>query len=94
MELLRQAVELQVPANWIPYFAENNSPASPTNNAACNAKALAVDGGSPGAATESLAFFGCYAQGNSIMIPPPLGPFGTMARKMFPDSGFKNFDPP
>jgi Carboxypeptidase regulatory-like domain len=76
----------------IPFFPGNNSPASPTNNAACNAQAVAVDGGSPGASTESLAFFGCYAQGSSIMIPPPLGQFGNMGRNMFPDTGFRNLD--
>ena len=40
----------------------------------------------------SLSSFGCYAQGNSIMIPPPLGQFGNMPRNLFPDSGFRNFD--
>jgi hypothetical protein len=49
-------------------------------------------GGSPGASTESLAFFGCYANGNSIMLPPPLGQFGNMGRNMFEDTGFRNFD--
>jgi hypothetical protein len=29
-------------------------------------------------------------KGNSIMIPPPLGTFGTMGRNTFPDSGFRN----
>jgi Carboxypeptidase regulatory-like domain len=76
----------------IPFFGGNNSPSDPSSNAACNAKALALDGGSPGASTESLAFFGCYAQGGSIMLPPPLGQFGNMSRNMFDDSGFKNFD--
>jgi len=76
----------------IPFFGGNDMPSMPTNNAACNAQALALDGGSPGAATESLAFFGCYAQGNSLMLPPPLGHFGNMGRNMFQDSGFKNFD--
>ncbi len=76
----------------IPYFAGNNSPTNPSGNAACNAQALALDGGTPGASTESLAFFGCYAQGSSIMIPPPLGQFGNMGRNEFQDSGFKNFD--
>jgi hypothetical protein len=78
--------------NGIPYFGGNNSPSDPSANSACNAKALALDGGSPGASTESLAFFGCYAQGSSIMIPPPLGQFGNMGRNMFPDTGFRNFD--
>ena len=76
----------------IPYYGANDSPTSPSNNATCNAKALALDGGSPGAATESLAFFGCYANGSSIMLPPPLGSFGNMGRNMFQDTGFKNFD--
>jgi len=76
----------------IPYFGGNNMPSNPSANPACNAKALALDGGTPGASTESLAFFGCYAQGNSIMIPPPLGQFGNMGRNMFQDSGFRNFD--
>jgi hypothetical protein len=78
--------------NGIPFFGGNNSPSSPTDNAACNAKALALDGGSAGAATESLAFFGCYAKGSSIMLPPPLGHFGNMGRNIFPDSGFRNVD--
>jgi hypothetical protein len=76
----------------IPYFIGTNTPAAPTGNSGCNAKALALDGGSPGASTESLAFFGCYANGSSVMIPPPLGQFGNMGRNMFPDTGFKNFD--
>jgi Carboxypeptidase regulatory-like domain len=76
----------------IPYFGGNNSPTNPSSNATCNAKALAIDGGSPGASTESLAFFGCYEQGNSIMLPPPLGQFGNMGRNTFPDTGFKDVD--
>jgi TonB dependent receptor len=76
----------------IPYFGGNNMPSDPSSNAACNAKALALDGGTPGASTESLAFFGCYGQGTSIMLPPPLGQFGNMGRNMFRDSGFRNFD--
>ncbi len=63
-----------------------------TSNSACATQALAVDGGTPGNSTASLAKFGCYAKGNSIMIPPPLGQFGTMPRNLFPDSGFKDFD--
>jgi len=76
----------------IAFFPGNGSVLTPSQNPACDATALAVDGGSPGASTESLAFFGCYANGNSVMIPPPLGQFGNMGRNMFPDTGFKNFD--
>ncbi len=63
-----------------------------TSNAACVAQALAVDGGTAGPSTASLSSFGCYAQGSSIMIPPPLGQFGNMSRNIFRDSGFRNFD--
>lgn len=59
---------------------------------ACTTKALALDGGTPGAATAALNLFGCYAQGKSVMIPPALGTFGTMGRNIFPDSGFRNVD--
>jgi hypothetical protein len=72
--------------NGIPQFLAGGLPA------ACTSKALALDGGSPGPATAALNLFGCYAQGNSIMIPPALGTFGTMGRNIFPDSGFRNVD--
>jgi hypothetical protein len=63
-----------------------------TTNPDCAAKAMALDGGTPGNATASLTSFGCYAAGHSIMIPPPLGQFGTMGRNMFHDTGFRNWD--
>jgi Carboxypeptidase regulatory-like domain/TonB dependent receptor len=71
----------------IPYY-------SPTNPlpAGCVASALAEDGGVAGAETASLNSFGCYVQGNSVMMAPPLGQFGNMGRNMFEDTGFKNFD--
>ncbi|PYV70787.1 MAG: hypothetical protein DMG96_30250 [Acidobacteria bacterium] len=69
----------------IPFFAG-------ATNAQCAAQALSLDGGSPGLSTDSLNLFGCYAQGGSIMIPPPLGQFGNMSRNMFPDNGFRNLD--
>ncbi len=71
--------------NGIPHFAGASNPA-------CAAKAAAIDGAAVGPAQASLSLFGCYAQGNSIMLPPPLGQFGNMSRNMFPDTGFKNFD--
>ena len=69
----------------IPYF-------SGATNPSCAAQALAVDGGAAGASTTSLGMFGCYANGSSVMIPPPLGQFGNMGRNMFQDTGFRNFD--
>jgi len=76
----------------IPFFLGNHDQANPTNNSACNAQALSLDGGTPGNATDALALFGCYAQGSSIMIPPALGQLGNMGRNLFRDSGFRNFD--
>ena len=35
---------------------------------------------------------GCYVEGNSVMVPPVLGTFGTMGRNIFRDAGFKNVD--
>ncbi len=64
----------------IPYFAPGNTPAV-CNNAA-NTMAL----------QQSLGMFGCYAEGNSAMIPPALGTFGTMGRNTFRDLGFRNWD--
>jgi hypothetical protein len=36
--------------------------------------------------------FGCYARGNSVMVAPALGTFGTMRRNMFRDAGFRDLD--
>jgi hypothetical protein len=72
--------------NPIPYFSSNS-------NGACAAEALALDGGNPAGSTDqSLASFGCYAKGNSFMMPPAFGSFGTMRRNMFRDSGFRDLD--
>ena len=35
---------------------------------------------------------GCYAVGNSVLIAPAPGQFGTMAKNMFYDSGYHNWD--
>lgn len=70
----------------IPVFKGSSIPSG------CTASALAEDGGKPGPETAALNLFGCYAQGNSVMMAPPLGQFGNMSRNMFPDTGFKNFD--
>jgi hypothetical protein len=41
---------------------------------------------------NTLAAGGCFVSGNSVMVPPKLGTFGTMGRNIFRDSGFKNVD--
>jgi len=35
---------------------------------------------------------GCYVDGSSVLVPAALGTFGTMARNIFRDTGFKNVD--
>jgi len=77
--------EFKSSAVGIPHF-------SGASNAACAAKALALDGNTPGAATAALNLFGCYAQGNSVLIPPALGQFGNLGRNSFRDTGFRNVD--
>jgi Carboxypeptidase regulatory-like domain/TonB dependent receptor len=73
-----------------PFFAGsgNSATGQETSNPACNTQAEKM-----GASTQtSLAAFGCYAKGKSIMIPPATGTFGTMGRNIFRDSGFRNWD--
>jgi hypothetical protein len=41
---------------------------------------------------NTLAAGGCYRMKNSVMTPPAAGTFGLMARNLFRDSGFKNWD--
>lgn len=40
----------------------------------------------------TLDQFGCYVKGNSVMVPPAFGTFGSMGRNLFRDSGFRNWD--
>ena len=40
----------------------------------------------------TLATGGCFVKGNSVMVPPKGGTFGTMSRNAFRDQGFKNVD--
>jgi len=64
----------------IPHYTMGSFPT------ACTSDAAAIG------ATSTLDAWGCYAKGNSVMIPPPPGQFGTMPRNPFPDSGFRNLD--
>ncbi len=60
----------------IPFFAG-------TSNPACVARAVSL---------ASLASFGCYQKGNSVLIPPEIGTFGTMGRNIFRGPGLYNWD--
>lgn len=75
----------ELPRQGIPFFAG-------ATNGACSAKALALDGGIAGGATAALNNFGCFASGNSILIPAPLGTFGTSRPDIFPGLPLKDWD--
>ena len=72
----------------LPYFSGGGPTASPTSNAACNAKAAALGP----LAVASLSNLGCYAVGNSVLIPPAYGSYGTTLPNLWRDAGFKNWD--
>jgi len=82
----------------LPYFAPNPSYDGVTDtrvtlNAACNARAQALDGGAPtGLAQAALFSTGCYAVGNSVLIPPAFGSYGNAGRNLWRDGGFKQLD--
>ena len=67
----------------IPCFGFGNPACGATIPAVCNSAATALG---------VASFPGCYAKGNSALIPPNPGTFGTMGRNIFPDSGFRNLD--
>lgn len=72
----------------LPFYAGLNSTATPTSNTSCNARAAAIGP----AATAALAVFGCYAVGNSVLIPPAFGTVGTNGRDVFRGPTFNNWD--
>jgi hypothetical protein len=41
---------------------------------------------------NSMFALGCYMQGNSVLIPPGLGTFGTSGRNIWRDPGLRNWD--
>ncbi len=42
--------------------------------------------------TAALYRWGCFVQGNTIMVPPALGTIGNMTRDMFRGNHFYNWD--
>ena len=68
-------------AGGIPYFAG-------TSNATCLAKSTAMGQ----LAIASLTDLGCYAAGNSVLVPPAYGSLGTTAPNMFRGFPYYNVD--
>jgi hypothetical protein len=67
--------------NGIPYFKG-------ITNTACLAKAQAMGP----LAVASLTKLGCYANGGSVMVPPPYGSYGTMGPRIFRSMPYYNWD--
>jgi hypothetical protein len=67
----------------IPCFGFGNPACGATIPAICTSAATTLGIG---------AIPGCYTKGNSALLPPPAGQFGTMGRNLFRDSGFHNLD--
>ena len=65
----------------LPFFAG-------TSNATCLAKATGIGP----AAVTALNSKGCYAMGNSVLIPPAFGTIGTLGRNVLRGPGFTNVD--
>jgi hypothetical protein len=59
-----------------------------TSNAQCLAKATAISA----LAVASLTNDGCYAAGNSVLIPPAFGTYGTVGRNIFRNPNFRTWD--
>jgi carboxypeptidase family protein len=72
----------------IPYFAGGGPTSAPSSNAACNAKATAIGP----LAVASLSNLGCYANGNSILLPPAYGSVGNTSPNMFRGYPYYNLD--
>ena len=77
--------------NGIPFFGgggPGTTATAPTGNPACDNKATALGP----LALASLFNSGCYVSGNSVLIPPPYGQYGTVPRNIFLNPNFRTWD--
>jgi hypothetical protein len=79
-----------VPGGGLPYSGDD---ASGTIMQKCvTADTTHFSGNQQTLALASLAALGCYAVGNSVLLPPPFGSYGNTKANIFRDGGFKNVD--
>jgi hypothetical protein len=71
---------------YIPFYRPDQPAPFNVFPAICTQDAAAVG------ATSNLTKFGCFAQGSSVLIAPPTGTYGTAARNLFRDDGFRDWD--
>jgi hypothetical protein len=72
----------------LPFFGGTGDPTAPTGNAACDAKAIA---GGPLQIASAMTL-GCYAVGNSVLLPAAFGSAGNTKPNIWRDHGFRNVD--
>ena len=72
----------------LPFFPGGGQQGAETANATCNARAAAIGP----LAQASLSNLGCYAVGNSVLIPAAWGSYGNTKPNFLRDTGFKNVD--
>ena len=77
------ASDFKTGPNPIPFYPGG----SPNMPASCLSEAAAL-----GTTNTSLAKYGCFAQGGSVMLAPPPGQYGTMTRGFLRGPNFRNMD--
>jgi hypothetical protein len=73
----------------IPFYSPSQPAPFNVFPAMCTQEATAIGTAAPGG---NLATLGCFAKGNSVLIAPPTGTYGTAARNIFRDDGFRDWD--
>lgn len=80
--------DFQAAPTGITFVSGGNSTAAPTGNTPCDSKAAAIGP----LASAALFNTGCYVSGNSVLIPPPYGQYGTIGRNIFLNPPFRTWD--
>jgi len=80
--------DFQAKPTGITFVSGGNTALAPTGNTLCDSKAAALGT----LALASLFNTGCYVSGNSVLIPPPYGQYGTIGRNIFLNPPFRTWD--
>jgi TonB dependent receptor len=80
--------DFQAVPNGITFVSGGNTAAAPTGNTLCDSKAAALGP----LAMASVFNTGCYVSGNSVLIPPAYGQYGTIGKNIFRNPPFRTWD--
>ena len=80
--------DFQATPTGITFVSGSNTATAPTGNTLCDSKAAALGT----LALASLFNSGCWVSGNSVLIPPPYGQYGTIGRNIFLNPPFRTWD--